>query len=45
MITAYGDEGNRRRALDNGASDFITKPVDFAHFKQALRRVHAGEDR
>jgi len=34
MITAYGDADTRRRALENGASALLTKPIDFA----ALRR-------
>src|SRR5713101_5678369 len=29
MVTAYGDEERRRRASDLGASEFLTKPVDF----------------
>lgn len=36
MITAYGDAEKRRQAKDYGASDFITKPVDFAQLKAAL---------
>jgi CheY-like chemotaxis protein len=29
MITAYGDEDTRRKALENGAALFMTKPIDF----------------
>src|SRR3954452_24700637 len=29
MVTAYGDDERRRLAADNGAMEFITKPVDF----------------
>ena len=29
MVTAYGDDERRRRARELGASEFITKPVDF----------------
>lgn len=29
MVTAYGDEERRRRARELGASEFISKPVDF----------------
>lgn len=36
MITAYGDAEKRRLAKDFGASDFITKPVDFAQLKATL---------
>jgi CheY-like chemotaxis protein len=45
MITAYGDPDNRRRALQNGASDFITKPVDFEQLKQTLLGYQAGAAR
>ena len=29
MITAYGDPDTRRKALENGASGLLTKPIDF----------------
>ena len=29
MITAYGDAETKRKALDNGAEAFLTKPIDF----------------
>jgi len=29
IISAYGDMGNIRKALNNGAFDFLTKPIDF----------------
>src|SRR5205085_645909 len=29
MITAYGDAENYNRAMELGADDFLTKPVDF----------------
>lgn len=35
MITAYGDPGTREAALARGASDLLTKPIDFP----ALRRT------
>ena len=34
MITAYGDADTKRKALENGATDLLTKPIDFV----ALRR-------
>ena len=43
MVTAYGDADNRRRALDHGAADFITKPVDFDHLKETLSQHRTGE--
>ena len=39
MVTAYGDEERRRRAEQNGAAEFITKPVDFDFLKQQLRQL------
>ncbi len=43
MITAYGDAGNRRRALEDGASGFVTKPVDFAFLKSTLENHEVGK--
>jgi two-component system, response regulator, stage 0 sporulation protein F len=39
MVTAYGDDERRRRADELGASEFISKPVDFDHLKQQLRQL------
>ncbi|MGZ3778395.1 MAG: response regulator [Mucilaginibacter sp.] len=36
MITAYGDEENRSHAMQGGANDFLTKPVDFTGLKEKL---------
>ena len=36
MITAYGDEQNKKMASDLGADDFLTKPVDFKLLKEKL---------
>jgi CheY-like chemotaxis protein len=30
MITAYGDDATKRKALDGGAEALLTKPIDFA---------------
>ncbi|WP_342712739.1 response regulator [Bradyrhizobium sp. B124] len=30
MITAYGDAETRRKAIEQGAQGFLTKPIDFA---------------
>jgi CheY-like chemotaxis protein len=38
MVTAYGDDERRRRAAEEGAIDFLSKPVDFGYLKQ---RLHA----
>ena len=37
MITAYGDEGNYKEAMELGADDFLTKPVDFTNLKEKLK--------
>ena len=37
MITAYGDENNYKQAMQLGADDFLTKPVDFTILKEKLQ--------
>ena len=39
MITAYGDEENKTTALQRGANDFLTKPLDFNLLKEKLNTV------
>jgi two-component system, response regulator, stage 0 sporulation protein F len=39
MVTAYGDDERRQRANQYGASEFITKPVDFDSLKAQLRQL------
>ena len=39
MVTAYGDEQRRHRAGELGASDFLTKPVDFDLLKVRLAQL------
>jgi CheY-like chemotaxis protein len=36
MITAYGDEGTRRQALEGGAVDLLTKPIDFGLLRHEI---------
>jgi len=36
MITAYGDDENRRQAMEKGADEFLTKPLDFTLLKEKL---------
>jgi CheY-like chemotaxis protein len=36
MITAYGDEVTRRRAIDGGAETLLTKPIDFAALRSEI---------
>src|ERR1700744_1153723 len=37
MITAYGDEENHKQAMERGADDFLTKPLDFNLLKEKLK--------
>ncbi len=37
MITAYGDADNHKKALELGADDFLTKPVDFSLLKEKIK--------
>ncbi|MEN9600212.1 MAG: hypothetical protein RL596_2533 [Bacteroidota bacterium] len=41
MITAYGDEENHQQAMQLGADDFLTKPVDFVSLKEKLKHIIA----
>jgi len=36
MITAYGDAETRRKAIENGATGLLTKPIDFALLRQEI---------
>lgn len=37
MITAYGDVDNYNQAMQLGADDFLTKPLDFSSLKEKLK--------
>ena len=37
MITAYGDSENYNNAIQLGADDFLTKPIDFNLLKEKLK--------
>ena len=39
MVTAYGDDERRRLAAETGASEFLTKPVDFDQLKAQLQQL------
>ena len=39
MITAYGDDDSHRKAMELGANDFLSKPVDFAVLKEKLAHL------
>jgi CheY-like chemotaxis protein len=36
MITAYGDAGTKRKALENGAEALLTKPIDFTMLRTEI---------
>jgi CheY-like chemotaxis protein len=44
MVTAYGDDERRRLAGEYGATEFITKPVDFDFLKNQLRDLSDAAD-
>jgi len=37
MVTAYGDSENYNKAMQLGADDFLTKPIDFVILKEKLK--------
>lgn len=39
MITAYGDKENYQQAMQSGANDFLTKPLDFNLLKEKLKTL------
>ena len=43
MITAYGDEETKRRAIDGGAEALLTKPIDFVTLRSEIdTRIEQG---
>ena len=36
MITAYGDPDTKRKAMENGASGLLTKPIDFSLLREEI---------
>ena len=36
MITAYSDEHNYKTAVEYGADDYLTKPLDFSGLKEKI---------
>jgi CheY-like chemotaxis protein len=42
MITAYGDETTRRKALEGGAETLLTKPIDFLELRSEIDSRLAG---
>jgi CheY-like chemotaxis protein len=39
MISAYGDDDNYKRAIDSGAKEFFTKPIDFNSLKLEMQQI------
>ena len=42
MITAYGDDSTRRKALEGGAEALLTKPIDFVALRGEIDHRVAG---
>ncbi len=40
MITAYGDAQSYNQAMELGADDFLTKPIDFIELKAKLKPLN-----
>ncbi|CAN5551401.1 response regulator [soil metagenome] len=40
MVTAYGDDNNFSKAMEIGANDFLTKPVDFSLLKEKIQKFN-----
>jgi len=39
IVSAYGDMSNIRTAMNRGAFDFLTKPIDFADFETTIAKT------
>src|SRR5215831_13782083 len=39
IVSAYGDMGNIRTAMNRGAFDFVTKPIDFADLEKTIAKT------
>ena len=44
MISAYGDTDNYERAINSGAKEFFTKPIDFDSLKDELHQLLDNKD-
>src|SRR5262249_27621025 len=44
IVSAYGDMGNIRTAMNRGAFDFVTKPIDFLDLETTIAKTirHIG---
>ena len=39
MISAYGDQNNFQKAINSGAKEFFTKPIDFDSLKKEIQTL------
>src|SRR5438477_13178416 len=39
IVSAYGDMANIRTAMNRGAFDFLTKPIDFADLERTIDKT------
>ena len=39
IVSAYGDMGNIRAAMNRGAFDFVTKPIDFTDLEKTIAKT------
>tara|TARA_R110002020_G_scaffold53497_3_gene149671 strand:- start:817 stop:1200 length:384 start_codon:yes stop_codon:yes gene_type:complete len=39
MISAYGDTENYKKAMDSGAKEFFTKPIDFDSLRKEIGKI------
>ncbi|OMP29897.1 response regulator [Mangrovimonas sp. DI 80] len=39
MISAYGDSDNFNRAIQSGAKEFFTKPIDFESLRKEIHQM------
>ncbi len=39
MISAYGDRANINKAMESGAKEFFTKPIDFENLKREIYKL------
>ncbi len=44
MISAYGDSENYNRAIESGAKEFFTKPIDFNALKEEVTELIESND-
>ncbi|MCF8259460.1 MAG: SpoIIE family protein phosphatase [Melioribacteraceae bacterium] len=45
VVSAYGDMDNVRKAMNNGAFDFVTKPIDFTDIEITMKKTLAEVQR